>query len=142
MPVLLAHSVLGAAEGPGDVYLAAVALAAFLGHLFPVYFRFRDGGKGVATAAGCFAVISPTAVWIALGIFCIALLIARRVSVGSLCAAIALPVAIVLFTGSMILAIAAGVVALLIWFRHHENIKRLLTGTEPPFTLRKDSSDR
>lgn len=142
LPVLLARSALGAAEGLGDGYLATVALAAFLGHLFPVYLRFRGGGKGVATAAGCFVVISPTAVWVALGIFCIALWVARRVSVGSLCAAVALPIAIWLDTGSMVMTIAAGVFALLIWLRHHENIKRLLAGTEPPFTVRKDPSDR
>ena len=142
VPVFWARSALAAAEGPHDMYLATIVLAAFLGHLFPVYLKFRDGGKGVATAAGCFAVISPATVWVALGIFCMALLVTRRVSAGSLCAAAALPLAIWINTGSMVVTFGAGVVALLIFIRHHENIKRLLAGTEPAFRLRKDASDR
>ncbi len=142
LPVYLARSAFGTADGSGDIYLAAVALAAFSGHLFPVYLKFRDGGKGVATAAGCFAVISQTAVLAAFGIFFAALLVTRRVSVGSLCAATALPVAIWLTTGSIGLTITAGIVAFLIFNRHHANIKRLLAGSEPRIKLRKDPSDR
>ncbi len=142
LPVYLARTALGAADGSGELYLAAVALAAFLGHLFPLYLKFRDGGKGVATAAGCFAVISLPAVLAACGIFTAVLLVSRRVSVGSLCAAVALPIAIWINTGSMVMTIAAGVVALLIFIRHQWNIKRLLAGTEPPFKLHKDSPER
>ncbi|MGD9102314.1 MAG: glycerol-3-phosphate acyltransferase, partial [Desulfobacterales bacterium] len=142
LPVYLARSAFGAADGSGDIYLAAVVLAAFLGHLFPVYLKFRDGGKGVATAAGCFAVISLPAVLAALGIFAVMLLVARRVSVGSLCAAAALPVVIWFTTGAMALTVTAGMVALLIFIRHQTNIKRLLAGTEPTFELRKEPSDK
>ena len=141
-PVYLARWALGAVDGSGDVYLAAVALAAFIGHLFPVYLKFRDGGKGVATAAGCFAVISLTAILAAFGLFAVMLLVSRRVSVGSLCAAAALPVSIWITTGSPLLTIAATIVALLIFARHHGNIKRLLAGNEPAFKLRKASSNR
>lgn len=142
LPVFLALWGYGAADGSADMVLAAVSLAAFLGHLYPVYLNFRDGGKGVATAAGCFAVISPVAVLVACGIFTAALLVARRVSVGSLSAAAVLPVAIWITTESIVMTIAAGIVALLIFIRHHENMKRLLAGTEPPFNLRKDSPER
>ena len=135
LPVYLARWAFGAVDGSGDAYLAAVALAAFLGHLFPVYLKFRDGGKGVATAAGCFAVISLTAVSVALGLFAVMLLVSRRVSVGSLCAAAALPVSIWISTGSPVLTIAANIIALLIFGRHHANIKRLLAGDEPTFKL-------
>jgi len=142
LPVYMARWIFGAADGAGDIYLAAVALAAFLGHCFPVYLKCRDGGKGVATAAGCFAVISLTAVAAAFGIFTITLLVSRRVSVGSLCAAAALPVSIWITTGSLVLIIAAAIIALLIFVRHHANIKRLLAGNEPAFKLRKASADR
>jgi glycerol-3-phosphate acyltransferase PlsY len=142
LPVYLARWAFDAADGSGSIYLAAVALAAFLGHCFPVYLKFLDGGKGVATAAGCFAVISLTAVLAALGIFASTLILFRRVSVGSLCGAAALPVCIWITTGSGVLTIAAAVVALFIFGRHHANIKRLLAGKEPVFKLRKASSDR
>ena len=135
LPVYMARWAFGAADGAGDIYPAAVALAAFLGHCFPVYLKFRDGGKGVATAAGCFAVISLTAVLAAFGLFAAMLLVSRRVSVGSLCAAAALPVSVWITTGSLVFMIAAVLVALLIFGRHHANIKRLLAGKEPAFKL-------
>jgi acyl phosphate:glycerol-3-phosphate acyltransferase len=141
-PVYLALLAFGPIQGSGQIYLSCVLLAAFSGHLFPLYLRFRDGGKGVATAAGCFAVVSPAAVLAAAVIFTVMLLIARRVSVGSLCAAAALPVAVWLATNSTIMTATAGIVAFLIFIRHHDNVKRLLTGKEPEFRLRKDPSDR
>lgn len=141
LPVYLAQWTFGAVDGSADPYLAAVALAAFSGHLFPVYLKFRDGGKGVATAAGCFAVISLTAVLAAACVFAALLLVSHRVSVGSLGAAAVLPVAIWITTGSLVLTIAAVVVALLIFGRHHANIKRLLAGNEPAFKARKEPFD-
>jgi glycerol-3-phosphate acyltransferase PlsY len=142
LPVYLACSTFGLPGGSGDPYPAAVALAAFAGHLFPVYLKFRDGGKGVATAAGCFAVISSGAVLAAFGVFLVGLLVSRRVSVGSLCGASALPPAIWVNTDSTVLAAAAGLVALLIFMRHHANIKRLIAGTEPAFSFRKNPIDK
>ena len=138
VPVYLALLAFGPADGSGDVYLSAVALAAFSGHLFPIYLRFRDGGKGVATAAGCFAVISPAAVLAAGGVFIAMLLVARRVSVGSLSAAATLPVAVWIAAGSAIMTGAAGIVALFIFIRHGGNLKRLLAGKEAEFKLKKD----
>jgi len=142
VPVYLSLLAFGSIQVSGQIYLSCVLLAAFLGHLFPLYLKFRDGGKGVATAAGCFAVVSPAAVLAAAVIFIVMLLIARRVSVGSLCAAAALPVAVWLATRSTPMTATAGIVAFLIFFRHQDNIKRLLTGKEPEFRLRKDRSDR
>jgi len=142
VPVYLALLAFGPLKGSGQIYLPCVLLAAFLGHLFPIYLRFRDGGKGVATAAGCFVVVSPVAVVAAAVIFIVMLLIARRVSVGSLCAAAVLPAAVWFATNSAIMSATAGIVAFLIFIRHHDNLKRLLTGKEPEFSLRKDRSHK
>ena len=141
IPVYLALVVFGPAVRFADVYPAAVALAAFLGHLFPVYLKFRDGGKGVATAAGCFAVVSPGAVLAAGVVFIAMLSIARRVSVGSLSAAAVLPLAVWLATDSAVMTATAGIVALFIFIRHRDNLKRLLAGKEPEFRLRKERSE-
>ena len=117
---------------PGrETYLALVALAAFLGHLYPVYFGFKDGGKGVATAAGCFLVLAPLATLIALLAFILGICWYNRVSVGSLLAAAVLPLAVWKATGAPITTACAGVCAIMIVYRHRANIKRLLIGQEP-----------
>ncbi|MEJ2100844.1 MAG: glycerol-3-phosphate acyltransferase [Desulfobacterales bacterium] len=100
VPVYLALMAFGPVDGVGGIYVSAVALVAFLGHLYPIYLKFHDGGKGVATAAGCFAVVSPATVLAALGVFIVMLLAVRRVSVGSLAAAATLPIAIWITTDS------------------------------------------
>jgi glycerol-3-phosphate acyltransferase PlsY len=140
IPVYLALAAFGPAGGPADIYLATVALVAFWGHLFPVYLKFRDGGKGVATAAGCFAVVSPGAVLAAGVVFFAMLSMARRVSVGSLSAAAVLPLAVWIAADSAILTVTAGIVALFIFIRHRDNLKRLLAGKEPEFKLKKERS--
>jgi glycerol-3-phosphate acyltransferase PlsY len=142
IPVYLALVAFGPAGGSADLYLAAVALAAFLGHLFPVYLKFRDGGKGVATAAGCFAVVSLGAVLAASVVFIAMLSVARRVSVGSLSAAAVLPLAVWIATDSAIMTATTAIVALFIFIRHRDNLKRLLAGQEPAFTLKKDHSQK
>jgi glycerol-3-phosphate acyltransferase PlsY len=115
----------------GEIYISLVALSAFSGHLYPVYMRFEKGGKGVATAAGCFAVISPMAFMVLILVFIMFVCWLNRVAVASLVAAAVLPVAVWKATGSGILTGCAVVTAILIYFRHIDNIKRLLNGTEP-----------
>jgi len=131
VPVFPAVSVAGAGDFQSDVYIAAVALAAFLGHLYPLYMKGRNGGKGVATAGGCFMAISPPAVGTAVAGFLLIVLLTRRVSAGSLAAATLLPAAVWVFTGSGILSVAGLLAAAGIFLRHRENIRRLLAGTEP-----------
>jgi glycerol-3-phosphate acyltransferase PlsY len=133
-PVVLA-SYLDLPQAGAEVYAAALALLAVLGHLFPVYTRLRGGGKGVATAAGGFAALAPLAVLIALVVFVLALALTRRVSAGSLAAAAALPPAVLSTTGSAVFCAGAVMAATLIFIRHAGNIRRLLTGREPPFRL-------
>jgi glycerol-3-phosphate acyltransferase PlsY len=142
VPVCLALVAFGPTGGFADFYPAAVALAAFLGHLFPVYLKFRDGGKGVATAAGCFAVLSPGAVLAAVVVFIAVLSMARRVSVGSLSSAAVLPLAVWIATDSAIMTASAGIVALFIFIRHRDNLKRLMAGEEPEFRLKKEHSEK
>jgi len=116
----------------GEIWLAATAICAVSGHLFPVYLKFKTGGKGVATAAGCFAVISPPALIASLLVFLAAVGLSRRVSAGSLAAAASLPFGVFWTTHSVILAGCALIISGAIIFRHRENIKRLRDGTEPP----------
>lgn len=116
--------------------MAASALLAIMGHMFPVWLGFR-GGKGVATALGAFLRFSPMAVGVAIIIFLMMVLASRRISLGSICTAALFPVSIWILHRSrdawVIALIAAS--ALLIIARHHQNIRRLLSGAEPKFSL-------
>jgi len=134
-PVALASYLDLPQAGGDELYAAALALLAVLGHLFPVYTRLRGGGKGVATAAGGFAALAPLAVLIALVVFVLVLALTRRVSAGSLAAAAALPPAVLSTTGSAVFCAGAVMAATLIFIRHAGNIRRLLAGTEPAFRL-------
>jgi len=108
---------------------AAAGLAAIVGHIYPVWLRFR-GGKGVATACGVFSVLTPFAIPPALGIFVIAVWLTKYISLGSMLASVALP-PIAYATGSPAPAVAAAFVAsAIIVFRHRSNLVRLRTGTE------------
>jgi acyl phosphate:glycerol-3-phosphate acyltransferase len=115
---------------------AIVALAAFFGHLFPLFLKFKNGGKGVATCAGCFAVLAPWACLAALLAFILLLVIGRRVSLGSLAAAAVLPAAVWFNLHSVQIAVGALIMSVAIFIRHTDNIKRLIAGTEPKFTNR------
>jgi glycerol-3-phosphate acyltransferase PlsY len=112
--------------------LSMASLFAVLGHMFPVWLRFR-GGKGVATGLGSFIVIAPKAVLIAAGIFVVVVIISRRVSLGSIIAVASFPLLVYGMHGygnaPMALALMTAT-SLLIIVKHHENISRLLSGTE------------
>jgi len=128
LPVALAVR-FGPAFGLGDGTVAMVALAAFLGHLWPVYFRFR-GGKGVATAAGALLGIDPLLGAATLATWLIIAAFFRYSSLASIVAAAFAPFWRVLTEGPDVIALAVFVMgALLIW-RHSANIKRLFAGTE------------
>jgi glycerol-3-phosphate acyltransferase PlsY len=133
LPVFIAVSLVSAGDPWPDAWQSAVALAAFLGHLYPVFTGFKDGGKGVATAAGCFLVLSPFACLTALGAFILLIGVTRYVSAGSLGAALVLPPAVWFWSHTLALTVAAAVMAALIFRRHSPNIKRLVRGTEPRF---------
>jgi glycerol-3-phosphate acyltransferase PlsY len=131
VPVWLAASITHPNDAWGALFVAFVALAAFMGHLYPVYMKFKNGGKGVATAAGCFAVISPVATVISMLVFIMVVCWSNRVSLASLTAAAVLPIAVWKATHLQIMTGGAVITAIFIYFRHTDNIKRLLSGTEP-----------
>lgn len=113
-------------------FAAWVGLAAFCGHVFSVFLRFK-GGKGVATALGVFLALAPRAVAIALVLFAVCMFIWRYVSLGSIVAATAMPLAVFFLGGSRSVAVVTFVIAAIVIMRHHENIKRLISGSENRF---------
>ena len=126
--------------GVGEaIYGSLVALSVFSGHLFPIFLKFRSGGKGVATAAGCFLVLSPFACLAATLVFVLVVCFSNRVSAGSLSGAALLPVAVWINSQSIPLTGCALVTTVLIFIRHRDNIKRLLAGSEPVFFDKKEN---
>jgi len=117
--------------------MATAALLAVLGHVFPVWLRFK-GGKGVATALGVFCVLFPAAILVALAIFILVVAVTRYVSLGSILGAIAFPVAAYFLqkTDAVSLLLASSV-SLIVILKHHQNIGRLFSGTESRFGAAK-----
>jgi glycerol-3-phosphate acyltransferase PlsY len=113
-------------------FAAWVGLAAFCGHVFSVFLKFK-GGKGVATALGVFLALAPLAVAIALALFACLMFLWRYVSLGSISAAAAMPLAVFFLGGSRTVTVVTLVIAVIVIIRHHENIKRLISGTESKF---------
>ncbi len=115
---------------PGPAALpAAAALAAVVGHMFPVWLRFQ-GGKGVATGLGAFAPLAPAAALGAVAAFAIVALATRFVSLGSVSGAVVLAGLAVGLRGPDPVAVAAVLSAALVVFRHRSNLRRILGGTE------------
>jgi glycerol-3-phosphate acyltransferase PlsY len=113
--------------------MAVAALAAVLGHIFPVWLKFK-GGKGVATALGVFLVLFPKAVLVSLAIFILVVVLTRYVSLGSILAAVSFPVAAYfLSTRDWEALLPAGLISLIVVIKHHANIGRLLAGNENRF---------
>jgi acyl phosphate:glycerol-3-phosphate acyltransferase len=108
------------------------ALFAVIGHIFPVWLKFR-GGKGVATGLGAFSLLAPKAMLIAVGFFIVVVLISRYVSLGSIVAVAVFPVAAGLirqFYLSPVGLALISVACLLILVKHRDNVRRLWAGTE------------
>jgi glycerol-3-phosphate acyltransferase PlsY len=125
--VLAAYAVVGSIQS-----MAAAGAAAVVGHIYPVWLRFH-GGKGVAVAAGAFAVLAPAATVIATIVFATAVGITRVVSLGSVAATITLPPAAWIAGAPTSVLVAASGIATLILFRHRANVRRIARGTERRF---------
>ncbi len=104
-------------------------IGAILGHSFTCWLKFR-GGKGVATTAGVFLAVVPIPTAIVVGIFLLVTWISRYVSLGSICAAIALPLCVYFFHASTALIVLTTLCAIVVIVRHKSNIRRLIAGTE------------
>jgi glycerol-3-phosphate acyltransferase PlsY len=140
----LAVALLDAAKGTAAVllvrlvtadpgYAAAAGFAAILGHVFPLYSGFR-GGKGVATAVGAFLVLAPVATLACLAIFLLIVAATRYVSLGSVVAMTLLPPAAGLLSRApRAVVVAAAATAVLVVFKHLDNLKRLARGEERKF---------
>ena len=107
----------------------AAACASVVGHVYPVWLRFR-GGKGVATAAGAFAVLAPSALGVAMCVFLLAVSVTRFMSVGSMAGAVTLAVIAASSDAPAVVAVGAAASALIIIHRHRGNLARLVAGTE------------
>ena len=135
----------------GDIGNAAAALAiggllagtmgklvagmfVILGHVFPVYFGFR-GGKGVLAGATMLAFLDWRIFVIAVGLFLLAVLLTRWVSLGSMLGAVSFPVTMQIFYGDARLTALAALMAAAVVFMHRSNIKRILSGTENRFSF-------
>lgn len=115
---------------PWDI--AAVGLCAFLGHLFSVFLKFR-GGKGVATGLGVFLYLMPLATLTSMAVFGITLWLWRYVSASSMIAAASIPALAYVYSTDPAYVSLASVVAVLVILKHHQNISRLMNGTENRF---------
>jgi acyl phosphate:glycerol-3-phosphate acyltransferase len=124
---------------PVGWWVAGAALAVMIGHIFPVWLKFR-GGKGVATGVGVFLVLMPAVVGVAGLIFAAVVLLTRYVSLGSIVAALSVP--LLAWLGHELLSpradfaptmTVAAVGAMLIVYAHRENVERLMMGRESKF---------
>lgn len=149
--------ILDAAKGAAAVLLAGrlsndnatwmmiAALAALLGHCFPVWLKFK-GGKGVATAAGVFAALCPLACLAAVVLFVLVVIFWRFVSLGSISAAAAMPLLIYFLWAPhhappLVVTIGTLAVTLLIIYKHDGNLQRLVEGVEPKFSFSKKKDE-
>jgi glycerol-3-phosphate acyltransferase PlsY len=129
IPVALAHYLLGSATEIQEALKGMVGLSALLGHQFSVYNRFR-GGKGVATCLGVFLAISPLSCLFSVVIFFVSVSLWRYISLGSILAALTLPIWLYLMGHSTFVVLLSLTISLLITLFHGENIKRLIQGNE------------
>jgi len=137
--LLIARIPLGPLPFELPTVMLLCGVAALLGHVFPVYTQFR-GGKGVATGAGMLLVNAPIPVSIALGVFAVVLFLFGKVSLGSILAAISLPISIILLNQfasihyPFLLLVLSIALALFILYTHRTNIQRLIQGEEKGFS--------
>lgn len=137
LPMLIGAHIL-APHPDAHLWIMLTGTAAFLGHCWPVYLRFK-GGKGVATALGVFLYLALPQTLIAIALFILTVRLGGYVSLGSITAAISLPVMIWFSSGDFDLLFVSGTIALLIVLKHHENIRQLMLGKEKSWQKRDDA---
>jgi len=122
-----------------EIWIAAIAIAIFVGHIYPVYLNFQ-GGKGVATMLGVMLPWQPLAAGLGLLIWIIALKASHYVSLSSIVAALALPLLIYMNDGSVPALLVGMFFAALVTIKHASNIKRLMDGSEASIKKQKVNS--
>lgn len=122
----------------GEAGKAIAGCACIVGHCFPVYFGFR-GGKGVSVGAALGMITHPLVFCIVIAVFFAVVKFSRKVSLGSITAAVALPIAALAFRVSGAMLAMCIFAAVLVIFMHRSNIARLINGTEPDFHPKKSS---
>jgi glycerol-3-phosphate acyltransferase PlsY len=128
--VTLARAVLGdPSQASVNILLGLVAIAVFIGHLYPIFHRFK-GGKGVATAAGILFAINWVLGLATLGTWLIVAVFMRYSSLAALCAAVFAPLYFTFLFGVQPMGLAIAVMSALLIYRHRSNIRNLLNGTE------------
>ena len=130
LAVTIARAVLGdPVQESTNILLGLVAIAVFIGHLYPVFHRFK-GGKGVATAAGILFAISWVLGFATLATWLIVAIFMRYSSLAALCAAAFAPIYFTFLFGTQPMGLAILVMSLLLIYRHRSNIRNLMNGTE------------
>jgi len=124
--------------GLSEIWIAVVAAATFIGHVYPVYLHFR-GGKGVATMLGVILPWQPLVAGIGLLFWFLLMKLSHYVSLASILTALSLPLLIVSSGGSMPALMVGMLIASLVTLKHASNIKRLLDGTEPATGQRRNT---
>ena len=125
-----------------EIFGILAAMCSVLGHLYPPWLKFK-GGKGVATSAGALLGLAPVATLIGVAIWVIVFCLTRYVSLASITAAVVLPIVILVIRsqdqnkGKPLIYSSACVAAVVIW-RHRSNLSRLIRGTEPRFTRKRE----
>jgi glycerol-3-phosphate acyltransferase PlsY len=127
IPVMIAKGTLDS-----HLWIGAVALVAFMGHLYPIFLNFK-GGKGIATGLGAFLALAPLAAALSFLVFAAVVYKWRYISLGSLTATAAFPIFLALLNPHRIYIPFTILIGALIFYRHRENIARLLAGRENKF---------
>ena len=136
LPMFVANILLKG-QAHATVWVAICGLAAVVGHIFPLYLKFK-GGKGVASALGMFLFLSPLAVGLALLGFLVVVWFSGFVSLGSLTAATAMPLILWFSHEPLTKIVVCLPVVALIWWKHRENIKQLRRGEEKSWRRKKN----
>jgi glycerol-3-phosphate acyltransferase PlsY len=129
IPVALARYIFESGTETAEALEGIVGIVALLGHQFPLYNRFR-GGKGIATGLGIFLALSPISCLFSAIIFVVVVMLWGYVSLGSIVAALTVPLWLYMSGHSTVLILLSLAMAALITFRHRGNIQRLLRGNE------------
>jgi glycerol-3-phosphate acyltransferase PlsY len=125
-----------------EIFGILAAMSSVLGHLYPPWLKFK-GGKGVATSAGALLALTPVATLIGVAIWIIVFWLTRYVSLASITAAVVLPIVILVVrshdqNNGKPLVYSSACVAIIIVWRHRSNLSRLIQGTEPRFTRKRE----